>query len=150
MPPEPQPSASPDAGKILHIVAELEKVMEEEISLLAKRVYGGQPHILRRKQELNLHYQAVLKGMASHPDRKNLFKPAEREKLAAAGKRLEAVTRKNAEAIRLAQACSERLLQSMMDSIRSEMKRESGYSRDAVLIMAQRNAAPPIALNQRV
>jgi hypothetical protein len=136
--------------KIMAIIAELDSVLETEIGLLEKFQYTRHPELLRRKQELTLHYQGSLKELSNLPEKKAVLTDEVKAKLTEAGKRLEITTRKNAEAIRAAQYSTEHLLDSVMKEIKKEINRESGYSKGAVLSTEERPSSRPVALNQRV
>ncbi|MBI3419078.1 MAG: hypothetical protein HY053_02965 [Proteobacteria bacterium] len=137
------------SGKLLLIVSDLSGVLEDEVGLLEKRDYGRHPEILRRKQELTLNYQNSLKALGEGPG-KSTLNPQERESLTIAGQKLEAVTQRNAEALRLAEASTDRLLQTMMEEIRKELHKESNYSSQAVLSAAEKGVMRPIAVNRKV
>lgn len=145
---------SPEAAalplKIMSIVTELDGVLETEINLLKKFQYVKHPELLRRKQELTLHYQMSLKAIADLPDKKTVLTDEVRARLTEAGRKLEATTLRNAEAIRAAQFSTEYLLDTVMKEIKNELNRESGYSKGATLTTAEKASTRPVALNQRV
>jgi flagellar biosynthesis/type III secretory pathway chaperone len=136
--------------KIMGIIAELDSVLETEIGLLEKFQYTKHPELLRRKQELTLHYQNSLKDLSSLPEKKTILTDDVKARLTEAGKRLETTTRRNADAIRAAQYSTEHLLDSVMKEIKKEISRESGYSKGAVLTTEERAPTRPVALNQRI
>jgi hypothetical protein len=146
--PEAETAALP--LKIMGIIAELDSVLETEIGLLEKFEYTKHPDLLRRKQELTLHYHSSLKALSELPEKKTVLTDDLRARLTEAGHRLETTTRRNADAIRAAQFSTEHLLDSVMKEIKKELNRESGYSKGAVLTEAEKPSTRPVALNQKV
>jgi flagellar biosynthesis/type III secretory pathway chaperone len=142
--------AGSHAAKILTLMDGLASALEDEITLLEKHEYSRHGEILKRKQELTLNYQASLKAIAENPEKATLLSPEERATLQSKGKILEAVTQRNAKAIRIAQAVSERLLGSMMNEVRKEVHKESSYSSSAVLTARQKEVMRPVAYSKRV
>lgn len=148
--PQPQAQTPPSLSqKLIFIVSDLTTVLEEETGLVEKRHYASYAELLRRKQELTLSYQHSLKAFGEGTPKDSLS-AEERDRLINAGKKLEAVTQRNAEVLRIAEASSARLMHGMMEEIRKEVQKESNYSRQAVLSAAEKGAMRPIAVNRRV
>jgi hypothetical protein len=153
MQPQKIPAPTPQdtfTQQLLNLMQRLGETLEDEIVLLEKRSYTHYADILRRKQELTHHYQTALKSLNDAPDKAKLINLAEKAHLQAQGRVLEAVTQRNAKALRIAQASSERLLDTMMNEVRKELHRESGYSRGAIMIAAQKDCSRPVAYSNRI
>lgn len=147
LPPAPLPSL---AQKLLGIVEELTKVMEAETPLIREREYDRQAPLVKRKQELSLDYQAALKTLAENPSLLSGMSVEQKALLKSSGRKLDEVSRENAEAIRLAHIATERLLSVIMNEIRRDMHAEGGYSQRGMLAAAESAKARPMAYNQRV
>ncbi len=148
-PPVPSPPPGP-IQKILGIVENLVAALEDEIVLLDKREYKRHPALLRQKQELTMHYQTLLKELKTHPEKEKLLAEGGRATLDIAGKKLEEVVQRNAQALRVAQAVSERLMTTVMEDVRQQMQSDTGYSRQALTIAAMQGAVRPAVFSQRV
>jgi len=149
--PAPAPTAVDTfAQQLMNLMQRLTEALEAEITMLEKREFKYQGEILRRKQELTLHYQTALKALNDSPEKAKMISPPDKEMLQAQGKILEAVTQRNAKALRVAQSTSERLLSTMMNEVRKELHREGGYSSNAVLIAAQKDCSRPVAYSNRI
>lgn len=138
------------AKRILMIIAELSKVMEEETPILLARDYSKQDNYLRRKQELTLDYQSALKVLVEN---KTLFACLSKEdvqQLRTEGKKLDALTEKNADALRFAHHANEHFLKVVINEMRRDLHKESGYSQRGVLALAEASKARPVSFNQRV
>lgn len=138
------------AKRILLIIAELSKVMEEETPILLARDYSKQDNYLRRKQELTLDYQSALKVLIEN---KTLFACLSKEdvlQLRTEGKKLDELTAKNADALRVAHHANEHFLKVVINEMRRDLHKESGYSGRGVLALAEASKARPVSFNQRI
>lgn len=134
-------------SKLMTIMDEMIRLMEEEIPLVRHQKYEQQNAIIRRKQELTLDYHATLQSLAA---KKNSLSPEERATLQARGTELEKTAMRNAEAVRLAHHATDRLLQVMMNEIRKDQYAAGGYSQQGNMKGAESDRSRPLACNQRV
>jgi hypothetical protein len=133
--------------KLMGIMEELTELMTQEIPMIKDHRYEQHAEMLRRKQELTLDYQATLKSLAESGKDVN---EAEKNLLKQKGKELEALARENAAAIQMAHNATERLLQVMMDEVRKDLMKNSGYSQQGHLSMKETDKSQPVACNQSV
>jgi hypothetical protein len=138
------------AQMLMGLMQRLTLALEDEIIMVEKRDFRNQTEVLRRKQELTLHYQTALKSLADSPEKAKMISAKDKEDLHAYGKILEAVTQRNAKALRIAQLTSERLLSTMMNEVRKELHREGGYASNAILTAAQKDCSRPVAYSSRI
>lgn len=138
------------AATLMAIVSELTAVMEMEIPLIKERDYAKQGLLIRRKQELTQDYQNAMKAIADNPSLLAGLTPQQKATLKESGKKLDEVSQRNAEAIRLAHIATEHFLKAIMEEVRKDMHRNSGYSGRGMLAMAEAVRAQPVAINQRI
>lgn len=136
--------------KLMVIIDELTKLMEEETPLIEARDFTRHVELLRRKQELTLDYQAALKVIAENPATLEGLSQTERGIMRGAGERLDHVTRRNAEVLNFAARASERLMHAIMEEVRRELQSEGGYASNGLLTLQQASKAKPVAFNERV
>ena len=149
-----QPSANPalpsTPHKLMVIIDELTRILEEETPMIQARDFSRHSELLRRKQELTLDYQASLKVIAENPAALEGLSTAERSIIRGAGERLDQVSRRNAEVLNFAAKSSERLMHAIMDEVRRALQNEGGYARNGLLALQQSAKAQPVAFNERV
>lgn len=138
------------SGKLMVIIDELTKVFAEENMLLDQRDFSRQVDFSRRKDHLSTAYQAALKELHDHETLKASLSEEERIALRGAGAALDKMAEYNAQALRMAHKATERLLHVVMDEVRREVHRESGYSIRGHLAAAESARSRPVAFNQRV
>lgn len=148
--PVPSTTLPPMAQRIFAIVDELIKVIEAETPHIRTRNYSAQAPLLKRKQELTLDYQSALAAVGENPALLSGLGAEHKAALKSAGKKLDDVSRDNAEALRLAHASTERLLSVIMNEVRKEIHNQGGYSQRGMLSAAESARARPVAYNQRV
>lgn len=137
-------------NRLLSVMTELSQVMEEELPIIEARNYDNQDIFIRRKQELTLDYQSMIKVLAENKPLLTSLSQDDVSQLRSSGKKLDEVTQKNAAALRFAHHASEHLLKAVINEIRKDLHKESGYSGRGVMAMAEAQKARPISVNQRV
>src|ERR1043166_9743292 len=149
-----QPSANPalpsTPHKLMVIIDELTRILEEETPMIQARDFSRHSELLRRKQELTPDYQASLKVIAENPAALEGLSTAERSIIRGAGERLDQVSRRNAEVLNFAAKSSERLMHAIMDEVRRALQNEGGYARKGLLVLQQSAKAQPVAFNESV
>ncbi|MDX1922762.1 MAG: hypothetical protein SFW65_06510 [Alphaproteobacteria bacterium] len=155
--PPPQPAATMPiaaarelAKKLFNIINELSNVMEEETPILLARDYSKQELYLRRKQELTMDYQSTMKVFIENKVLLESLPKEESLQLRSSGKKLEEVTQKNADALRFAHHANEHFLKYIINDIRKDLHKESGYSVRGVLALAEAQRSRPVSVNQRI
>lgn len=136
-PPSPAASANatPEASSVAHLLTriivlidEIVKVMDEEIALVESRKRVEHAELLKRKQRLTLDYRASLKAIVLEP---NLLRdvPEElRAKARDAAERLAEASGRNARSLRSIITACQRLVQSIVAIVKDEVLPKSGYS----------------------
>lgn len=137
-------------NRLLGIMTELCQVMEEETPIIEARNYNNQEVFIRRKQELTLDYQSMMKMFAQNQSLKESLSKDDVIQLRSSGKKLDELAQKNAAALRYAHHASENLLRVVINEIRKDLHKESGYSGRGVMAMAEADRARPISVNQKV
>ncbi len=124
-----QPAAKPGSvlEDALSVMSELEKVLADEIALLAKHDMTGLKEITPRKNKLVIDYQSRLKSLVAHGDMLAKATPAMRDKLKTRGIKLAEVTERNALALRTAAQCSQRLINHIIRQVKEEALPKQGY-----------------------
>ncbi len=146
----PEASARELMNRLLSIMDELIQVMTEETPIIASHNYTNQDSFLKRKQELTLDYQSVMKVLAQNQTLLGSLSKDDITRLRESGKKLDDVTEKNATTLRLAHHATEHLLKVVINEIRKDLHKESGYSGRGIMAMAEAQCARPISINQRV
>jgi hypothetical protein len=143
-------SAKSLADKLLAIIEELSHVMEEETPVILARDYSHQDLFIKRKQELTMDYQSVMKVFS---EKQSLLSNLDKDRISqlrSSGQKLDGLTAKNADALRLAHHASEHLLKVVINEIRKDLHKASGYSGRGVMALAEAQQARPVSINQRV
>ncbi len=138
------------AKKLFNIIHELSNVMEEETPILLARDYSKQEVYLHRKQELTMDYQSTMKVFAENKALLECLPKEEALQLRTSGKKLDEVTQKNADALRFAHHANEHFLKYIINDIRKDLHKESGYSVRGVLALAEAQKSRPVSINQRI
>lgn len=152
-PPSPAaPATSPKElmNRLLGIMDELSQVMIEEIPIIVARNYTNQDNFIKRKQDLTLDYQSMIKVLAQNQALLGGLSKDDVTRLRESGKKLDEVTEKNATALRSAHHATEHLLKVVINEIRKDLHKESGYSGRGIMTLAESQHARPISVNQRV
>jgi flagellar biosynthesis/type III secretory pathway chaperone len=139
----------PLTQKLMGIAQELTRIMEEETPLIAAGHFARQSELVKRKQELTLDYQAILKCFTENPASLSSLNDAQKKSLRATGQELDAATRKNGEALKSAYQVGERLMQAVMEEIRRDMLQDGGYSKRGVMAGYESHKAKPVSFNER-
>jgi flagellar biosynthesis/type III secretory pathway chaperone len=147
----PSPTPAKDlVNKLLGIMTELTEVMEEEMPIIQSRNFSKIDHFIRRKQELTLDYQSMMKVFTENKPLITSLGQEYMTQLRDSGKKLDEVTQKNATALKYAHNATEHLLKVVINEIRKDLHKESGYSGRGLLALAESHQARPISVNQRV
>lgn len=155
-PAQPQnvPQATSSAQEMVHrllgIMNELTQIMVDEIPMIEQPGLSKRNFLLERKQELTLDYQSVMKVFSENQDLLKGLSQENVSQLRSSGKKLDEVTEKNAKALRFAHHANEHLLKVVINQIRKDMYKESGYSGRGVLALAESHQARPISVNQKI
>ncbi len=137
-------------NKLLTLMGELSQVMLDEMPIIESRDYTNKEHLMRRKQELTMDYQSTLKVFEQNQSLLTQLSKEDIAKLRESGKILDDVTEKNAIALRVAHHATEHLLRVVINEIRKDLHKESGYSGRGVMALAESHHARPISINQRI
>lgn len=146
----PADSAKELINRLLGIMTELSEVMEEETPIIQARNYSNQDIFIRRKHELTQDYQSMMQLFAQNQNLLGSLSKDDVAQLRSSGKKLDEVTEKNANALRFAHHASEHLLKVVINEIRKDLHKESGYSGRGVMALAEAHQARPISVSQRI
>lgn len=152
----PAPIATPAVNakeltnRLLGLMTELSEVMDEETPIIQARDYSRQDIYIRRKHELTLDYQSMMNLLAQNQNLLGSLSKDDVTQLRVSGKKLEEATEKNASALRFAHHASEHLLKVVINEIRKDLHKESGYSGRGVMALAEAQQARPISVSQRI
>ncbi|MBY0428379.1 MAG: hypothetical protein K2Q32_04080 [Alphaproteobacteria bacterium] len=144
------PNAKDLMNRLLSTMDALSQVIEEETPIIEAREYNKQDVFIRRKQELTLDYQSMLNVLSQNQSLLTSLSKDDIAQLRSSGKKLDELAHKNATIIRSAHHASEQVLKIVINEIRKDLHKESGYSGRGVMAMAEAHKARPISINQRV
>lgn len=132
--------------QLMQIMDEMTALLEHEIELVRQHATAELAGVLRRKQELTMDYEAALKCLAENY---KSMPEGEKTELKAKGKTMDATARRNAEVVATAHHATERLLQVVMDEIRKDLMKNSGYAPSGYLAMASKPVSQPVAISHK-
>jgi hypothetical protein len=114
--------------RIIALIDEMIAVMEEEIPLVENRKRAQHAELLKRKQRLTLDYRASLKAIVLEPELLKQVPDELRAKARDAGDRLAEVSDRNGRTLRAIMMATQRLVQTIVSMVRSEVLPKSGYA----------------------
>lgn len=132
--------------QLMQLMDEMTVLLEHEIELVRRHATAELTAVLRRKQELTMDYEAALKSLA---DNYKSMPADERAQLKVKGKAMDEAARRNAEVVATAHNATERLLQVVMNEIRQDLMKNSGYAPSGYLAMASKSVSQPVAISQK-
>ena len=120
--------ASDILTRIIALIDEIVKMMEEEIPLVESRKRAEHAELLKRKQRATLDYRASLKTIVMQPDLLRQAPEELRLKARDAGRRLAEACERNARTLRAVMTASQRLVQSIVSLVKQEVLPTTGYT----------------------
>jgi hypothetical protein len=113
--------------RVVALIDEIVALMNEEIPLVEGRKRKEHAELLKRKQRLTLDYRASLKTIVLEPDLLRQVPDELRASARAAAERLAEASGRNARALRSIMTASQRLVQSIVAIVKSEVLPKTGY-----------------------
>ncbi|MBI1273670.1 MAG: hypothetical protein GC131_06270 [Alphaproteobacteria bacterium] len=120
---EPLPTAH-----LIETIDALVDVLDAEPALLAKRALEDHKDLLHRKQQLMLDYNADLKALAQTPATFAALPDKARTQLTEANSKLSGAVQRNQMALKVALTATERLVQSIIKTVRDEAQPKQSYA----------------------
>jgi len=147
--PSPTPAQPADqATQLLDLMMRLADLMANETKLLrAGRLQDIGP-LQREKLRLTALYQAAVKQIQANGARITALPPVLRTQIVAASTRLAEVATDNERALRIGRAATRKLLDMVVESVRSRLKPLNRYT--AGLAPAPRLTMAPVTLDRRM
>lgn len=120
-----------EATKLAKAMAEMMKsltgVMNYEVDLLGRQDYAGLNGLRVEKAKLIRNYQLSINRLAQNPDILKETGVDIREGLRTEGVKLDAASKRNAHELKSAIVATQALVQTIMDSARSQLTKDDGY-----------------------
>lgn len=113
---------------MLQVMESLSNVMDYEVELLNRHDYATLSGLRQEKVKLVRDYQLGINKLAANPDLFSQTEKGLRQKLQQEGRRLEDVSRRNAEGLSVAIRATQSLVQTVMDAARSQSQSNECYS----------------------
>lgn len=118
------------ADQVIRLGTEMGELMESEMSLVSHRQTMEYSQFVKRKQQLLLDYQGAVKALLGERNAFDELPAGQRAQLRAAGSRLDAIARANAEKLSVTAAATHKVLQVIIDAARRDAiaKQPQSYS----------------------
>lgn len=118
------------ADQVIRLGDEMSTLLESEMELVGRRQTVEYGQFVKRKQQLLMDYQGAVKALLSERAAFDELPAGQRAQLRAAGSRLDAVARMNAEKLSVTAAATHKVLQVIIDAARREAiaKQPQSYS----------------------
>lgn len=112
---------------IVGLMDELSQIMQGEAELLDQHNYVEHKELLKRKQRLTLEYRTTMKTFISQPDLLKAMPSEVRAAVRESAQKLSDITERNARTLRAAVVAVQKMLQSVMKIIKSEVLPNPSY-----------------------
>lgn len=118
------------ADAVIKLGDEMVLLLEQEIDFAGRRSSADYGTFIKRKQQLLLDYQGAVKALLAERQAFDELPAGQRAQLRAAGSRLDAVARQNAEKLSVTAAATHKVLQVIIDAARKDAlaKQPQSYS----------------------
>lgn len=108
------------ADRVIRLGEEMSELMEAEIDLLGRRQTSEYGAFVKRKQQMLVDYQGAVKALLGERSAFDELPAGQRAQLRAAGSRLDAIARTNAEKLSVTAAATHKVLQVVIDAARKD------------------------------
>lgn len=108
------------ADQVIRLGDEMGALLESELDLIGKRQTIEYGQFVKRKQQLLLDYQGAVKALLGERTSFDELPAGQRAQLRAAGSRLDAIARMNAEKLSVTAAATHKVLQVIIDAARRD------------------------------
>lgn len=124
------PTVRVKAEQVIRLGEEMGDLLDLEMSLIGGRQSSDYGQLVKRKQQLLLDYQGAVRALLGERASFDELPAGQRAQLRAAGSKLDAIARQNAEKLTVTAAATHKVLQVIIDAARKEAiaKAPASYS----------------------
>ena len=108
------------ADQVIRLGEEMGELLDMEMQMVGGRTHADYGQLVKRKQQLLLDYQGAVKALLGERAAFDELPAGQRAQLRAAGSKLDAVARLNAEKLTVTAAATHKVLQVIIDAARKE------------------------------